>query len=70
MPKFRVKVTEDVTMVYEQVEIEADEDWQAQEIAEDMRAQGALGEAQFVSVDEVDYEVHLVLPPESQTPTR
>lgn len=53
MPKFRVIVTEEVTMKYDVAEIEAETEEEACEIAEDMRCSGALGEPGFVSVDEV-----------------
>lgn len=55
MPKFKVRVVEEVTMAYDAVEIEAETDNEAQDLAEEMRCSGALGKAQFVSVDDIDY---------------
>lgn len=57
MPKFKVIVTEDVTMKYDPIEIDAETEDEAREIAEDMRCNGGLGEAFFVEVDEVYYDV-------------
>lgn len=55
MPTFKIHVIETVTMDYPSVAIEAETLEEAQEIAEDMRVQGSLGEPRFVSVDDIDY---------------
>lgn len=55
MPSFKIHVAETVTMDYPTVAIEAETLEAAQDIAEDMRVQGRLGEPRFVSVDDIDY---------------
>ena len=66
MPKFRIRVVETVTMDYDTVEIEAETEEAADEIAEEMRCQGSLGPPRFISVDEIDYELDQTAAPTHQ----
>ena len=54
--KFRVVVIETVSARYDAAEIEAETEDEANNIAEDLRCQGGLGEAQE-SVDDVEIRV-------------
>jgi hypothetical protein len=55
MLKFTCRVYEDVTVRYPDVEIEAETEEEAHEIAEEMRAQGELGDPHsYSSVEDVN----------------
>lgn len=60
MAKFNVRVIEEITVAYPTVEIEADNEDEANEIAEEMRVQGELGDPHaYTSVDGVHFETYL-----------
>lgn len=65
MAIYSIVVIETVTVRYPAVEIDADSEEEAQEIAEGLRCDGYLGEPHaHETVDNVDYEIRLD-PPKS-----
>jgi hypothetical protein len=56
MARFKITVVESVRVIYDEVEIDAEDEDEAQQIAEEMRVQGTLG-TPCEEVDDVDYSV-------------
>lgn len=60
MAIYQVRVTEDVTVHYPMVEIEASSEDEARDIAEEMRVQGQLGDPHSnETVDDVIIDVNI-----------
>jgi hypothetical protein len=57
MAKFKITVVETVRVIYDEVDIEADNQDEAEQIAEEMRINGELG-TPCEAVDDVDYNIN------------
>lgn len=59
MAKFKVCVVEEITVAYPTIEIEADNEDAANEIAEEMRVEGKLGDPlAYGSIEDVHFETY------------